>query len=343
MVDIKQIFEDSFNLLNKQRKLVIPLFLATAIPLALVFLFVQFSGLSPILKDMAEVQADFDEQKADYLLDKDNIKDKNYTLEIISYLGKDNQRSPYYDQYLDYLIESGFDFTRFVPLWNTNNIIVGIIFILAAIIASIYFSVMSYAKISLEVLKKKETKSSLNRFIWKFILFDIASLFIFIAPLALFIFLIFAGVALSEKIIPSSEITAILGVFAALLLYLGYAIFIGVRLLFALPILFIEEKGVLQSLKQSFTSTKGHFKQVFFIGFVILGIGIFINSFVAQPLYDIFYNFIFGPNFLKISANFIFLLLFLALESIVMTFQRIFLFNSYLDYKANLKNRQGGK
>ena len=167
-----------------------------------------------------------------------NQANKNYTLELISYLGKDNQRSPYYDQYLDYLVKSGFDLTRFIPLWNANNIVAGIIFILASIIASIYFSVMSYAKVSLEVVKKKETKSSLNRLIWMYILVENVIIFIFAAPFIVF----FAGLFAFESL---PGWFGILWLFIFLILLIAYFIFIGVRLLFALPILFIEERGVL--------------------------------------------------------------------------------------------------
>src|SRR3989338_1221568 len=284
---------------------------------------------------MAEVQADFDEQKTDYLLDTGNIKDKNYTLELLGYLGKDRANSPYQDQFDDYLTEKGFDYSGFIPLFNAKNGIMLGIFILLGIGGTIYFSVMSYTVISPATAKKKAMNAAeaTNRLVFRFILVRILLAIIFIAPL------IILGIAAYLW----GSFAAFAVFMALIVLYMAYLIFAGIKLLFTLPIMFIEDRGAFASLKQSFTSTKGRFKQVFFIGFVIWGIGIFINSFVAQPLYDIFYNFIFGPNFLKIFANFIFLLLFLALESIVMTFQRIFLFNAYLDYKANLKNQQGGK
>ena len=335
MVDIKKIFEDSFNLLNKQRKLIIPFFLATAIPLALIFLFVQFSGLSPLLRELAAAEGEFQEQKVDYLLDKENLRDENYTFELLGYLGKDRANSPYHDQFSDYLAEKGFDYSGFIPLFNAKNGIMLGIFILLGIVGTIYFSVMSYTVISPATAKKKAMNAAeaANKLVFRFILVRILLAIIFIAPL------IILGIAAYLW----GSFAAFAVFMALIVLYMAYLIFAGIKLLFTLPIMFIEDRGAFASLKQSFTSTKGRFKQVFFIGFVIWGIGIFINSFVAQPLYDIFYNFIFGPNFLKIFANFIFLLLFLALESIVMTFQRIFLFNAYLDYKANLKNQQGGK
>ncbi len=334
MIDIKKIFEDSFNLLNKQRKLAIPLLIATAIPLALIFLFIQSSGLGPLLRELAAAEGEFQEQKIDYLIDRENLKDENYVLELFGYLGRDSANSPYNDQFSDYLTGKGFDYSRFIPLLNARNGIMLGIFILLGTAGVIYFSAMSYIVISPATAKNKAMSAAeaTNRLVFRFVGTGILLSIIFIAPIIMVILAAYLSPMLAAVIL-----------IPFIILYIAYLIFVGTKLLFALPIMFIEDRGAFASLKQSFVSTKGRFKQAFFIGFVIFGIGMFINSFVARPLYDIFYNVIFEPNFLKISANSVFLLLFLALESIVITFQRIFLFSSYINYTSNFKNLKGGK
>ena len=95
----------------------------------------------------------------------------------------------------------------------------------------------------------------------------------------------------------------------------------------------MEGQGAANSIRRSWDLTKGHLKQVFIIFFVIWGISLFINSFVSQPLYGTYSNFLFAASWIKTSINFVLVALFLVLEAFVFTFERIFLFYSYIDFK----------
>ena len=95
----------------------------------------------------------------------------------------------------------------------------------------------------------------------------------------------------------------------------------------------MEEQGAVKSIKHSWHLTKGHLKQVFIIFFVIWGIALFINSFVGQPLYGTYSNFLFEASWIKATINFVLVALFLVLESFVFTFQHLFLFYTYIDFK----------
>ena len=97
--------------------------------------------------------------------------------------------------------------------------------------------------------------------------------------------------------------------------------------------MFIEEQGAVKSIKHSWHLTKGHLKQVLIIFFVIWGFALFINSFVGQPLYGIYSNFLFEASWIKASINFVLVALFLVLEAFVFTFEHIFLFYTYIDFK----------
>src|SRR3989344_8362251 len=103
MVDIKKDFSSSFNLLMHHKKIIIPIFFTILIPMILVFLFLNMSSLNPLLKELVSVSAEFDKQKQDYLLNRENIGKGNYTLELVNYLGKDSESSNYNEQFSAYL------------------------------------------------------------------------------------------------------------------------------------------------------------------------------------------------------------------------------------------------
>ncbi|MBU3941487.1 MAG: glycerophosphoryl diester phosphodiesterase membrane domain-containing protein, partial [Nanoarchaeota archaeon] len=107
----------------------------------------------------------------------------------------------------------------------------------------------------------------------------------------------------------------------------------GLRLFFVTPAMYIDQKNAVSSIKHSFQITKGHIWQVVIIFSIIWGISIFLNSFVGQPLSGTYSNVMFGSNWIKISINFILVLFFVILQSFVFTFEHIFLFYSYIDFK----------
>lgn len=330
MVDIKKDFGDSFNLLMHHKKIIIPILCSIILPLILIFLFLNLSGLNPLLKELVHTSEKFDQQKTDYLLNKENIGGENYTKELINYLGKDSESSTYKEEFGKYLEQMGYDWSRYKQLLNAKNIIMLIIFLLIGIIGSFYFSCMSYAIIALTIKNKEINVDNLitvtNRFLLKLLSLKILVSFIVIAPI-----IITVGIIVSLFFL--NTILGALSIFIFVILFLIYIIMVSLRLFFATPSMYMEEEGALKSIKHSFHLTKGHLKQVLIIFFMIYGITIFMNSFIGQPLYGTYSNFLFEANWIKISINFILVLLFIILESFVFTFEHIFLFYSYIEFK----------
>jgi membrane-anchored glycerophosphoryl diester phosphodiesterase (GDPDase) len=185
-------------------------------------------------------------------------------------------------------------------------------------------------------IKKKKSSNLLrmtNRFMLKFFSMRVLIGFIVFIPA-----MVLAG--LGGMLFFVNEILGILSIFLFIILFFGYLIFMSLKLFFATPIMFVEEQGPLRSIKQSFQMTKGHLKQVLIILFMIVGITIFINSFVGQPLYNTYLSLFFESNLVKVAINLVLVLFFLMLESFVFTFEYLFLFLSYVDFK---RLKKGGK
>ncbi|MDP7140930.1 MAG: hypothetical protein QF362_00320 [Candidatus Woesearchaeota archaeon] len=335
MIDIKKDFEDGFNLLMKHKKIMVPVLFSIVVPLILISLFFSLSGVSPLLRELASANEDFDKEKTDYLLSKENIGTDNYSKELINYLGKDSESSTYNDDFEEYLEGKGYDWSRYKELLNAKNVVMGIVFVLLSMISSFYFSSKAYLMIALAIKKKKSNNllRMTNRFMLKFFSMRVLIGFIVFIPA-----MVLAG--LGGMLFFVNEILGILSIFLFIILFFGYLIFMSLKLFFATPIMFVEEQGPLRSIKQSFQMTKGHLKQVLIILFMIVGITIFINSFVGQPLYNTYLSLFFESNLVKVAINLVLVLFFLMLESFVFTFEYLFLFLSYVDFK---RLKKGGK
>tara|TARA_Y100000310_G_scaffold188284_1_gene188271 strand:- start:934 stop:1947 length:1014 start_codon:yes stop_codon:yes gene_type:complete len=336
MIDIKKDFEDGFNLLMKHKKIIVPVLFSIVVPLILISLFFSLSGVSPLLRELASVEKDFDKEKTDYLLNKENIDTDNYSKELINYLGKDSESSTYNDDFEEYLEGKEYDWSRYKEILNAKNVVMGIVFILLSVISSFYFSSMVFSIVALTIRKKKSGNlmRMTNKFVLRFLLMRVLINFILFVPAMVLVGLVSALFLVNETL-------GILSIFLLGLLFLGYLIFMSLKLFFATPIMFVEEQGPLKSIKQSFQVTKGHLKQVLIILFMILGITIFINSFVGQPLYNTYLSLFLESNLVKVSINLVLVLFFLGLESFVFTFEYLFLFLSYVDFRGLKKI--GGK
>jgi len=88
MVEIKKNFIDSFNLLLHNKKIIIPILLSIILSMMFSSLFLNLSGLNPLLKEIISSSSEFDNQKTDYLMNTTNIGEENYSSELITYLSK---------------------------------------------------------------------------------------------------------------------------------------------------------------------------------------------------------------------------------------------------------------
>jgi hypothetical protein len=339
MVDIKKVFNLSFGLLNKNKKIIIPVLISIALPIILILLFLNLSGIVPLFKELTVLNEQFAKEKTDYLMNLSNVKDDNYSLEMLNYLGKDSENSAYQKDFDAYLKENGYDWNRYQKLINTKNIVMLVAFLLFGFIASFYFSCMSFAYIALSMKNTNPKDSgndinkllnSTNYYFFKLLSFRIIIGFIIFAPL-LIIIIIVASLFFLNTI--ASMIFGFLALFIFIILFFAYVIYVSLRLIFVIPSMYLEGEGAITSVEHSYQITKGHVVQVLAVFFIMYGLNVFINSFFQQPLNYSLSGAMFGTTWFAVIVNVVLMAIFLILESSVFALEQIFLFYSYLDYK----------
>ena len=346
MDDLRKDFEQSFGSLKRNTRIVLPFLFSTALILLLIFLFLSITGIGPLFREMMAASAEFEKQKKGYLMNPDNIGDKNYTLEMLSYIGRDSRHSKYDDQMIEYLDESGFDFGKFAKVMVMKNLVMLIAFVIIGIAGSIYFSSMSYAIVAMHSKKESFSAGSLlrltNRNFFRLIVLGIFKFLIITAPLLL-------GVALVGLSFLASKALGIILIILLLIAFIFYAVYMKIRLLFAVPIMYIDGKGAAASLKESFWMTKGNMKHTAILFFILYGILLTLNSFVGRPLYESFIALLTVPNYGIALTSMIIVLVTLVILSFGSAFHHLFWFYSYLSskkpliLKQNVKNSKGGK
>lgn len=334
MVDIKKDFGSSINLLKKNKKIVLPVLLSVITPLLLLYLFLSLSGLLPLLKELISIDKQFDKQKVEYLTAKENIGGKNYTMELVNYLGKSSEKSTYNSDFAAYLKQKGYDWGRFLELLNKRNVIMLVIFLLASFIISLYLSSMYFAAITIAIKKEEMSIRNMlrkaNSFILRLFSLKIIWWALLIAPLIICGLLIWLFLALSL-----SKVLLVLFVVAFILLFFAYIIYLSIKLFFVVPSLYIEKKGAFASIRHSFSMTKGRLKYVALVFLFVYCINYFIGTFMGQPLFEAYINFILGTGIVSRSINFMMVIIFLAIDSVAFAFTHIFRFCAYLDFKQS--------
>lgn len=111
------------------------------------------------------------------------------------------------------------------------------------------------------------------------------------------VFFIPAFFILSKTIILTSIVKILFG-FSVIGLIVG--IYFAVRLMFALFIVIDEEKGIIESIKESWNITKGNFWKIFWktflielfmvIGFLLFFVGAFITYPIGMILFTMLYR-----------------------------------------------------
>lgn len=334
MQDIKKIFNSSYNLIMRNKRVIFPVLCSMLIPFVLVLTFVQLSGFGPLFSEYISLRHGFDQQKTSYLTNTENIGKQGYGMELLNYLGRDNDDSTYNSELEQYLSEKGYDWNRYSELVNINNLVLLGIFILIGIISVFYFACMAQSLIALYI-KKRDTKISstlrvTNHFLLRYFGLEIAIFTILLAPIFGAVLLI----TIAGFFIPIlAVILGIIFVFGIL----AYLILVSLKLFFVIQSMFLNDQGVISSIKQSFQMTKGNLKQVIILGFVVYGISLFINGLISQPLQSAVSGFFFptGPVAMSISLMMIFF--FMLLQAAALTFSYVFLFYSYTNFKPGNK------
>lgn len=333
MVDIKKDFGDSINLLKKNKKIVLPILLSLIITLFLIYLFLSLSGLLPLLKELISLDKEFEKQKMEYLTAKENIGRENYTMELVSYLGKSSEKSKYNSDFAAYLKQRGYDWGRFKVLLNMKNITLLALFLLVSFIISLYLSSMYFAAIAIAIKKEEMSIGNMlrkaNSFVLRLLSLKIIMWALVIAPLII----CSLNMGLFAALSPQNKALLILLVVLFILLFVAYIIYLSIKLFFAVPSIYIEKEGAFASIKRSFSMTKNNLKYVVLVFLLVYCINYFIGTFMSQPLFETYINFILGSGIITKSVNFLLVILFLAIESVALAFTHIFRFYAYLDFK----------
>lgn len=330
-MDIAKDFTTSFNELWKHKIIIVPTLLSLIIPSILILIFFYVSGLYDLSIGLVKLTEQYNQEKENFLFENPNLSDKDYNVELINYIG---QTDEYKKGFSAYLNTKGYDWNAWLSLINTRNIILFVVFVLAILTVSFYLSCASFAIITLNIKNKEPSLSNTleltNRFLLGLLSLRILSFLIIGLPILLGILII----------VLFFFVNVLLGGIFTFLLVIGaivYILFIVLRMFFATPIMFIEEKKPSDSIKISYNITRHHLKQVFIVFAVIYGITLFINSFVGNPLYESFVNLLITGNILKFTLTFLIIILFLVLEAFMLAFENMFFFYSYIDFKKVIK------
>ena len=330
-MDITKDFTTSFNELRKHKVIIMPTLLSLIISAILMLAFFYISGLYEKSAHLIKLSQQYNAEKENYLSQNRNFADKNYTLEFINYIG---QTDDYKKGFSNYLEARGYDWKTFLSLINTRNITLFIVILFIILFTSFYLSCMSFALITLNIKNKDLSLSNTINLTHKFLLslvsLRVLTIFIIGIPIIL-------GIAI---LIPLYFINGLLGgifTFFFIIASIAYIIFVALRLFFATPIMFIEEKSAFDSLKFSYNITKLHLKQVFVIGAIIYGISLLMNSFGGSPLYESFVGLLTNGSAAKLIITILIAIIFLILESFISAFENMFFFYAYIDFRKVIK------
>ncbi|MEM2121674.1 MAG: hypothetical protein QXU20_03415, partial [Candidatus Woesearchaeota archaeon] len=362
-MNIDEDFNKSFDLFKHHKKIIIPTILSIIIPLILFTAFFQFSSFGRTLKDLINVSQEIQLRKENY------YEQRNYEIykkleELREYeenLSKleGPERDKRYLEYLDYsskiykeIYGSEEDFKRNLSEdekyrelrmkadwyldyknWLTpKNILLIIIFSLLSLFSHIYFTCMSYAIITLTIKNENISFKNLlkftNKFFLELIFLEVIILFIIIVPIAI-LFLIFLYMLVNPWI-------GLLLIPFIFILALIYVTIMSARLLYTIPIMYLEKETPLKSISHSFKITKHHLGQVFVI-LVILFLFSLVNNYFTNQEKQLHQTILFGNTLFVKIISLIFLIVFVLLESFVTTFRTTFLFYNYFDFKKILE------
>ncbi|MEK6983293.1 MAG: hypothetical protein AABX33_01870 [Nanoarchaeota archaeon] len=330
-MDIAKDFTTSFNELKKHKVIAVPTLLSLIIPSILFLIFFYASGLYGLSTDLLKLYQQFDEEQRAFLFENPDTGNRNNTLNQINYIFETDE---YKRDFINYLGQKGYDWKIWLSLINPGNIALLITFVLAIFIISLYLSCASFAIITLNLKNKdlsfSNTIALTNRFLLS--LLSLRLLFSIIIGLPILLGILMTVVFFFINVILGGVFTFLLIIGA-----IAYAIFIGIRLFFSTPIMFIEEKKAKDSIKTSYNLTKHHSKQVLIVFAIIYGIMVFLNSFIGSPLYSSFINLFTTGSILKFIVTLLVVIFFLVLEAFTLAFENMFFFYSYIDFKKAVK------
>ena len=287
-------FKRAFYTLKDNLILIVPLLITILIGFILIFSFLHFSGISKLMADYSSLQK--------------YVKTKQVTEE----------------QLLDYF---KVDFMKLVTLSNVITFIFLIIFLFTF---PYYFRILSLV-LMLFILKKQKLvlRNALeltNKLYFRYVLYTILMFLIIFVPISL----IFVGLILIFLI---NVYFGILSLIPFMIIVFAYQIFIIPKIIFSEPILFIEDKTAFDSVKQSYLITKHHYFDALKVSAVVIAMYViiqFLPKFVPKNLTYL----INLQNPVNMLTNWLLLVVFCSIIAFIATYDNLFLFYSYIDFKA---------
>jgi hypothetical protein len=311
MFNLQKNFTDSWNLLKNNPYVVIPFFLASILPSMLIIILIFSTGAYPYVHEFYSLNSDYQNEKYDYIFDSSANKMPG--------------------EFDDYLKEKNYDFNKWKDLFTAGNIVMIAVFIAVIMFLSLCMGSLSYTFVSYYITKysKAQIVSRMLAGIFQLILLGILILLIYTVPLLIAIGII----ALSFL---ASPIMGGLLIFVAILALPVYYVYLSIKLFYAVPSVFIDNKNALDALKDSFNFTKGFFWQVALIGVIIYAINSLAYNFISSPIYQLTTSMVFGNmEIYRIGFNALVMIVLHALYAAITTFAIIFLFYNYIELKSS--------
>ncbi|MBI1936370.1 hypothetical protein HYS31_08110 [Candidatus Woesearchaeota archaeon] len=307
-MDIGKDFSDSYYGLMRNKFVILPAFIASVV-FTIVLLAVLWS--SGIFQDFSAY----------------NSLREQY----IEQIGAESDTQVDEVKFNSYLESNGFawnNIRQFIN-WRTGIFIVLLVAVLA--VFSFYMRCISLSIITLIVKKQKISTTLLLRFVGRFF-FRLAWLHLLLALIIIVPLTVgLLGVVLSFFI---NKILGIISLMLVILLLIAYGIFVFIRLVFALPIAFLDDKTAYRSVREGYAATKGRFLDALLVFAIFVGIAIGF-SFLSNMLLNFFPLVMLLDKPAIIAIVLFMLLVYYFLNSIIDAFTHLFLFHAYADFKRS--------
>ncbi|MFH1174482.1 MAG: hypothetical protein V1725_05070 [archaeon] len=326
-MDIAKAISKSWKLCTQNLHVLLPGIISMAVMLPLLVVFVYGSGLRPLWAEQEQLRHAFDQQQLD-TLGKMQMGNENFLTALLLTVGR--RSSAYNTAFNTYLEEQGYDWDKWADLFSVRNVAMLIAFVCVGLLVSWYASCMTFVLIMLRMRNKHSWSGAwrlTNKYLLRLLGARVLVLIAILGPLVVLVPLV-----LLIKSIPLIAFVFIL----ALLLFLVYIVYMNLRLLFVVPALFLEQKGVIESLRSSLRMTRAKLKYAFLIFLLILAFSLIVRGSVMNPQGDVFVRFLGSGGVLSVLL--FSLLAFLTLLQVALqTFQNVFLFYAFEEGKNKKK------
>lgn len=326
MVDIDKGFRKSYSQIKKKKFVVIPMILSLIVSFLLIGIFLFSSGAYPMVKEIAMREAEFTEQKEEYIFDTDNLGDENYTIELLSYISRNSQNSQYDEEFNHYLNETGFSFKEYSYLISAKNVVIGLLLFVLGTILAIYLTTMSLSAVSIVVRDKKLNKKSViketNSFAFRQFMIMLLSAIILITPLL-------AAILISILFGLISNALMVIMIILSVILWLAYLIYMSLKLYFAAPMMYLKNISAVDALKGSYKITKGRLWDVFLIAIVVTVMSWISGGLLKGPMDESLWNILYSGGLVWIVLYALLAIGFMVLYATSLTFINLFLFDMY--------------